>query len=1416
MAPMMQSSAPAIGESGAVGGVCRALNISDEKQCTATATSVNGLFCAFHSRQCQGLYRGYKSRNARLDRLIASPPSYLSSKKGLATYTFQDITSRTLLSEVHSYLFLKLQLLDRVIRARKLHNSRFYAWDMDYGHAKYLDYLQGMRSSTFAALERLERRSAEVLFGEEKWWGWVRGVQDEEGESRREEKEGKRVRAEAAMFRRHWKAAESRARDVKRKEEAMRQDAYLDQVYRERMEERAKNGGEDDDEDMEWDPIEDVLEDNRGSYIDLIQSFLWMAIQDEKVEEPIPEETPSSPPTEEPSTPTPTEEPESTPSTPQVIKPSHSSKKAKAKKKKSQTPSTKPKPTESSTQSQEPDKSLIETRQEMSTRLLEGADFSTSKVKGLMIAGTLENPTITTKTITFPPAETERLLNEIAEIKHLLFCRLVLGHAALLPAALRASSLEEFLADEEVTASALRDLCLKMENPGLQEIRDACADLFRADEEPEDENEEVEMKDVETQIVKKHPYDLNIFSGKKRKGELPDKWLPKPDPMKEAMLDGMPSFDSMMGEDGGGAVDFGKTGDDKTPRKKIRVKVCGRSIWNYPSDKAMNRGGWLHFCIIAKESDLHDAVALCRHWDEFFELNILAIWGYFPGKSWAEWAGNRYRQQMLQHGFIMYYESSDPDAYQLTIHQQQGGRRGPARRTHMTFEARNWICAHIKRDDQASRRLVQYLSMQRHRLLVLVRDAETGNLVIKPPEDERWLYRQKAGLGRAVRNDWNVIKSVGPLFFEEMEKYRGWNFSFKEYYDVYVWDLEPGEPFAVLYNGLQEMIFKAIRCRKGADIYNLSAPILKTLHTDRTTNRVRDIKPGEDVESIYDAINHDGTKFFYGKLKDGTSTHPDHIYESANVFPRNLMYNEADAIEDAILFPEELAEGGKLDPNDLGKISPLKVWEEEGFSLRKFIEGWESDYSGEEDDEESDDEEDSEDDEDRKYLLDHEYASDHEHEHDDEDEDEEREDDDEHLALGLPNATRTRLTATEVLNKLGYSKELKDAMANAMSIPKPPRRDPGDRRVMEEDFFTFLDKEKSKIFKQVWHAADTAPHAQSHYITQLEYCRASRKFNHRVFDCAATILSFNLLATMRISPTDAKDLHRAIAKISPFFHDEFFAAGARGEIYKDSLIFNQEERAKHVPDIRSHVSNKKRKAEFWEEFDREMDETPTGLVEDLPAERDLAIRGVIAHLYKSGIIRSRDAHFEGQAIAATEPHRPGVYDLFIDWRSNIETVTMPRTVTDPHLVPSFKTLTKNFSLQNPTATFSILTLWSAPYFYPLMIGPQNRDATSFRDLVNRTYHFMFVPKDMPCSEWSIHKTATLRLDPWEHFFKGRVVIKRDKFLVLGKDREECEMLTCAACFIIQMKPWRLEVDTWRSWVGVSQAFVQGLDERWLE
>jgi hypothetical protein len=72
------------------------------------------------------------------------------------------VETEEVLKEVHGHLFERLRLLERVIRARKLHMSRFFSQDMDYGHTKYLDGLMGQKAAVVKALERLEKRTSEV------------------------------------------------------------------------------------------------------------------------------------------------------------------------------------------------------------------------------------------------------------------------------------------------------------------------------------------------------------------------------------------------------------------------------------------------------------------------------------------------------------------------------------------------------------------------------------------------------------------------------------------------------------------------------------------------------------------------------------------------------------------------------------------------------------------------------------------------------------------------------------------------------------------------------------------------------------------------------------------------------------------------------------------------------------------------------------------------------------------------------------------------------------------------------------------------------------------------------------------------------------------------------------------------------
>lgn len=128
---------------------------------------------------------------------------------------------------------------------------------------------------------------------------------------------------------------------------------------------------------------------------------------------------------------------------------------------------------------------------------------------------------------------------------------------------------------------------------------------------------------------------------------------------------------------------------------------------------------------------------------------------------WLTWLGDRTHQQLLQLGFIVYNQmvgslslqpllrcpfllTSCPltfgqtRAEEMTIGRQTGSR-SQRPRAHQFLEVRNFMCAYIKRNDPSSRRLIQLMSLESSRLLVLARDVKTGKVVAKPPSNELWL-----------------------------------------------------------------------------------------------------------------------------------------------------------------------------------------------------------------------------------------------------------------------------------------------------------------------------------------------------------------------------------------------------------------------------------------------------------------------------------------------------------------------------------------------------------------------------------------------------------------------------------------------------------------------------------------------------
>lgn len=562
-----------------------------------------------------------------MDKLVANPPEYLKDQK-ISAAAYDDIEDQKELDEVRQYVRKVQGLQQRVIRARKIHHTKFFSMDMDYGHQHYLDKLSSDHFAALCALEKIELHAAEVMYKDQKWFEWVKERQD--AEESRNEQEKKKIQKEAAMFKRHVKHVNARMRILKDKENRKRQNEFLEKAYQERMLM--------DEDDERWDPIEDAIENERDSFLDLIRSLLWLENttadaaaengQQAAGEDAKPEAEDHSP-VEQGAT----------------------------KKKKKKKSKAKPKATESmevaqKLEHQAPESvksSMNESREEMRRRLAQGTKYNPNfGESGMYVVGTINQPAETFgKTAPMPTEAIDDLEAEVVEIRALLFCRLLLSYPKLFPLALRADSIEQFLQNTSITLPDLRDVCLRLEQPTLQEIRDACADLSRSEEEESQHmDDELELRDNgEAKLSTSGPHVFGRPSG------VPKAWLSKREKwlQQENARRAPRKLKKNADQKIGGLIDFGQ-GTDEThvPASNLRVKVCGRQIYNYPSDSPIGRGGWLQFSVVAKDSSLYDAIELCRHWNEFYELNVLALYGFFPNPKWPGWGGDRPRQQLLE------------------------------------------------------------------------------------------------------------------------------------------------------------------------------------------------------------------------------------------------------------------------------------------------------------------------------------------------------------------------------------------------------------------------------------------------------------------------------------------------------------------------------------------------------------------------------------------------------------------------------------------------------------------------------------------------------------------------------------------------------------------------------------------------
>jgi hypothetical protein len=102
------------------------------------------------------------------------------------------------------------------------------------------------------------------------------------------------------------------------------------------------------------------------------------------------------------------------------------------------------------------------------------------------------------------------------------------------------------------------------------------------------------------------------------------------------------------------------------------------------------------------------------------------------------------------------------------------------------------------------------------------------------------------------------------------------------------------------------MLSKARRIKGNRGKYTHMKHIMETLTREQDTKRVRQIKPGEDVQNLYDELTGPNAEFWIKTTKSGTVKTTEDIAPGVSPY---IYYNDTDAAEDAVLFEEELRRG---------------------------------------------------------------------------------------------------------------------------------------------------------------------------------------------------------------------------------------------------------------------------------------------------------------------------------------------------------------------------------------------------------------------------------------------------------------------------------------------------------------------------
>ncbi|KAL7918391.1 hypothetical protein ACQKWADRAFT_330782 [Trichoderma austrokoningii] len=618
---------------------------------------------------------------------------------------------------------------------------------------------------------------------------------------------------------------------------------------------------------------------------------------------------------------------------------------------------------------------------------------------------------------------------------------------------------------------------------------------------------------------------------------------------------------------------------------------------------------------------------------------------------------------------------------------------------------------------------------------------------------------------------------------------REWRFGFQDYYDVFIWSFLPDSSPMDMYNVVITELRMAWRLTHPRDSYLHMEPLLRTLTREKDTMRTRKIIPGEDVESLWDAVTGDQVQFkVYSVQNDNiTSQTADELGDSPYLF-----YNKASVVEDEILFPDEAGSNKKKKTpfreikNGVSRVEtsclPSQVRQLEK-SLALAREG-----------------------KDPVAFLN------------------ETLDSDEDSIWALPKVWQTGF-----VQLLGTTLSVQQRkLLNRTGLDTINRSQLLAERLRDADFYEVMERDRSFGFKEAFHEGDFEPGSNEKYFQVQDQISALLKTAHTgATDWVLFLVEILDWLQLRADYDDYVEDPAAPGHV--FFPESTVTHNVTAllksdecESFRNSLLFNPQERSKSLPDRRSRTSYKYRDKKFWDEW-KELSNGPRYFTDVYPLDWSMTVRPTIAKLYRAGLIapaycQNHPQIVPGAAIAATEPHRPDKLELFICFedRYNNFTQTFPPFSAGPDQWTVLLPRAQAFAGKHQGARFALLRLWSAPHFYPLMIGFHNRQGSTFLDSVGRPWEWKFMPKDMPGSELSIHHTVNRRLELLKGQFGDRVYSRGDLILVMGEDATDLLKYCAAVTFAVQTKPWLREVDLWKSFINVDLDFLRQLDAYWLD